>query len=502
MAPRQGGGGGERKEGGAWVKKTGTATATEGAEDESEKPKRNEKGRGRQSGKGARREPRDNTAEEGATEGRSRGRGKGGRNSARRGQAQEQTATADNHDDDEDEDRETMGNALMTLLKANPPKVAKYSKGELLSIARLPASNIKPPNLCPLIDSDNKDSQLLIRVPGRQGGGEEDGADQAARKDRREKRANPKAERGSDEAEAPEKAKQTTTAVPPVSASSPSTPNRGTARAAEAPQGKAAAVTKPAPVEEDANQASRGLEKWFPGKTLEKGSTGTTPPVTPASGSVGAPNASVTSATGTGSSTAPAPGSVGTSPAGSQGFPAASLLQQQAAQSQAAHNAHVQALATQAYIQNAAIQMAAQSRGQWPWGGYNPYAAGGFPPYGNPYGGYPSGMDYTGRQAGAFGGLGSAAEAKLFASAAAQMGAYGGLGGTNTAATRKASMPKSQAAPSSTGSAPRPKKAAAPDPASLEAPLKSSLAPVEPLPKDTVGEAKGDEEDEAGCSQS
>lgn len=61
---------------------------------------------------------------------------------------------------------ELSSNTLLHMLKSNTPKTLRFTKGELLSIAHLPASNVKPPNLSPLIDKDNPGSDLLPRTAG------------------------------------------------------------------------------------------------------------------------------------------------------------------------------------------------------------------------------------------------------------------------------------------------------------------------------------------------
>eukprot|EP00438_Fugacium_kawagutii_P011386 Skav218993 [mRNA] locus=scaffold169:209882:214354:+ [translate_table: standard] len=52
------------------------------------------------------------------------------------------------------------------MLKGNAQTTKRfsYTKAELLKIATLTASNVKPTDLDPIIDKDNKDSVLLIRI--------------------------------------------------------------------------------------------------------------------------------------------------------------------------------------------------------------------------------------------------------------------------------------------------------------------------------------------------
>jgi len=55
------------------------------------------------------------------------------------------------------------GGALLSMLKANAPKIMRYTKEELMSIGQLPASRAKPVDLCSLIDKTNMQSPLLVR---------------------------------------------------------------------------------------------------------------------------------------------------------------------------------------------------------------------------------------------------------------------------------------------------------------------------------------------------
>eukprot|EP00927_Polykrikos_kofoidii_P065475 TRINITY_DN61224_c0_g1_i1.p1 TRINITY_DN61224_c0_g1~~TRINITY_DN61224_c0_g1_i1.p1 ORF type:complete len:664 (-),score=139.98 TRINITY_DN61224_c0_g1_i1:102-1979(-) len=186
---------------GEWVKKSGAADAG-GDEDGAQRGDRREQGRGRGRqprergrGRGGGEHPRERDvsgmAEDGMPVAESKGRGRGGRGGrgGRRGPLQE---TQVDEKDAEVVDEELSGSALLTMLKANPPKVTRYTKEMLLSISQLKASQMKPPDLNPLIDKENKDSQLLIRVGGGRGTGDGDdgGGEGTSRKDRRGDRRN------------------------------------------------------------------------------------------------------------------------------------------------------------------------------------------------------------------------------------------------------------------------------------------------------------------------
>lgn len=492
------------KKGGAAAEKT-----ADGAEEEGRVPASRKEGRepGKGKGKGSReREPRarrdKESAEGGAEEsaearGRGRGRGKGGR----RGPPAEGTADEKGYTSTEDTaDEVRSGAALLSMLKANPPKVTRYTKGELLSIARLPASNVKPPDLSPLIDKENKDSHLLIRMAGGrqdQGDGEDGPAEAAAAKrERKERRAERRgAERaGSEDGDGPVEAPpprrgardtaQAASVAPvapptPAGASTPSSPNRG--RHAGGPSsekpagsGKGAATTSE---EVEAPKASRAFEKWFEPKG----------DATPAS------QAATPSAAGT------------------RGFPA-SLLQQQAP-SPAALGQAQQMIQAAAYMQamsmNAAAAAAAGRGGYGaglPWG-YNPYLF----PYANPYGAYPpaAAMDY---------GPGAAQQAKLAAAQAAVNTAtaaglpggagLAGLGGAFGAGSGLAqslrpdakALAKQQATAASPPQRPTAAGAAA-KPFDGAAAAAAAAAASGEVAKGG-GKDDGEGEDEAGCAQS
>merc|ERR1719265_1979178 len=270
-----GGGGG----GGSWVKKDrGADTTGEDVGDReigtANRDRRDARGRGR-GPREPRGEPRGTALrgeQLGTTEGRGRGRGRGGRSGGRGrtglavGAAPQDTGVHEDKDagkDSTDEGEEQSG-----TMKATPLKVTRYTKGELLSIARLPTSNQKAVDLCPLIDKENKDSQLLIRITGgRQENGEpEEGSPEAlaaARRERRERRAERKTleqddEERDDDADSPEVAQEepavsAVTAAPTVSAPSSPADNRGvvpTITSPAVPKSPVAATVVPPGIDE------------------------------------------------------------------------------------------------------------------------------------------------------------------------------------------------------------------------------------------------------------
>jgi len=101
---------------------------------------------------------------------------------------------------------ESTGAALLTMLKANPPSATRYTREQLLSIGQLPASKVKPNALNPIIDKENNQSPLLVKVRNdkerrrrpdeEQDDYEEDGA---ARRDRRQQRMDRGGRRDDDE---------------------------------------------------------------------------------------------------------------------------------------------------------------------------------------------------------------------------------------------------------------------------------------------------------------
>lgn len=121
-------------------------------------------------------------------------------------------------------------------------KVTRYTKGELLAIAGLPASTVKP-DLDPLIDKENTDSQLLFRTqhrrPATAMGGEEEAKPHAP-----EKPTGPERDRAVPKRERPAAAVASAD-EDPASASAPASIARGAAVAA--PSLGSAAAVPPAP---------------------------------------------------------------------------------------------------------------------------------------------------------------------------------------------------------------------------------------------------------------
>mmetsp|Transcript_10543 Transcript_10543/g.28616 ORF Transcript_10543/g.28616 Transcript_10543/m.28616 type:complete len:600 (-) Transcript_10543:80-1879(-) len=467
-----------------WVKKGGaTEKPGDGTEDDDDKGTRGERreagrGRGRQPREPrGRREPREKVgaqadAEDGVAEGGrgSSARGRGGRaqRGTRRGSNQETAADEKENQTLDEAGEANSGTALLTMLKANPPKVTRYTKGELLSIARLPASQIKPPDLCPLIDKENKESQLLVRMTGgRAGVGDaEDGMDVAgARRERRERhteRRGANHEQGEDVEVAEELRPRrgsrenavaslpggtsgaTGAAMASAAPADASSPSRGRA-AATAPgitpdKNASFGTAKTSAAEEDVDiaKASRAYQKWFdPKKMMDQpsaGSAATPPSASPAQAATPPASAGANANVAASLAAAASAGQSGMAPAAGGQYPASFLQQQGNPSSQA------QALGQAAYAMQAAAYMQAMSmnaaavaaRGAYgnnlaPWG-YNPFL---FPPY--TYGGaYPPNPDYN-TAAQAPGTKKAAAQAKLAAAQAAASAASGlttGLGAT------------------------------------------------------------------------
>jgi len=353
----------------------------------------------------------------------------------------------------EREDEEVLnGNALLSMLKSNPPKVTKYTKGELLSIARLPASSIRPPNLDPMIDKENKNSQLVVH--GNRSSADNDNGD--GRKERRQRRQ-----------EVQEDASQATAA--PVGATASEKPDKNEEKGVP----DASSVPQSAPG--DGSEGSRA-DKWFERKPAEPSTSTSTDRTSP--------------------TTQPQNGA-------GRGVAAAPPRAQNPAQSAHAH-AQAQAMHAAAYMQ--ALQMNAAGRGYpgLPMG-YNPFLF----PYGNPYG-YP-GLDSM--PPGACAGLGAgrgldaapsvaaltAMQARLAAASAGTPGGVplGGFGQVPLAASASATMVGSPPAASAATASPS-KKLAQWSP-QLQAHAEPGLdLPLGVTPSD---EPSGDGED-AGCSQS
>jgi len=511
--------GGERtgKEG-AWVKKGGSAGTVErpedGIEEEEEQtaPAR-ARGRGRQPREPRGRREKDGTAaEESTTDGRT-SRGRGGRlpRASRRG-GQHDNSIEGNDDvvNTDEAGEELSGSALLNMLKANPPKVTRYTKGELLSISHLPASHIKPVDLNPLIDNDNKESQLTLRTAagGKQpppqdpeGIADAIAARQQRRAARAERRHSDRSVGDEGEAECLPEVEQPQEQQHQTSA--PSTPARGQTAAAGTPP----AVEKPsgsskAPVkdeESDVTKSSRAFDKWFDRKKVDGTAAGGT-------AAVSTPSTGHASFCGN-----PAAGQATASPAAGMPGLQASLLQGHAAAQAAQVHALTQAQAMQAYMQamsmNAAAAVAAANRGAYqghpPWG-YNPYSV---PyPYGPSGAGYSPPLDYS-MQPQALQARLAAAGAAVLANAANALGsstvpasgthnsssAVAGRGGTGDAAAGA-----NKAAPKASQTAKGPASSAVTAPVSAKTSVEGPASDAQPRKPTTAT----DEEEDPGCAQS
>lgn len=450
---------------------------------------RRDAGKGKGTGRAVRRKGEAKDREEGEEElvppesarGPRKGKGRG-----QKGKGKGSDGWRPSEDDEADEDQEgeeglPSGKQLLNILKANPPKTTRYTKGELLSIARLPASNQKPASLSPLIDKENKESPLLVRLAG---DWEEEGGEGHGRRDhRRERERQPRVEEPEDNnhGQGDQAAAKGSQAEPKASAS--------------APPAAAAATDRNG----DAAATSRGFNNWFPSKK----------PDTPTGAS--------TAATAPGEAAGQAAGSVGV-----QGYTqllqthaaaaAAAAAQAQALQAaqvaQVAHAAQaVQAAQAQAYMQ--ALHAVAAGRGPAnyanPWG-FPPYMY----PYSNPYGGAglpgAGGVDYSAFAAQA---KMAAVQAALNPNAAA-FTAGASLGGRTAAASSKAAQAKGKAAglqapkaPPAAGVSAAAKAApAAAPPAAAKKAAAPTPPPAAPAPAGEVPQEKPGEEDTEGCAQS
>lgn len=349
-------------------------------------------------------------------------------------------------------------------------KVVRFSKAQLLSIARLPAANVKPTALSPLIDKDCKESQHLIRMIGIRPPVNEDVTDgrEKQRERRNDRRGDREGSHGEEELPA-----QHADAAAQMSSSS-------------APKSRGQAPAMPGLVLPDAGEKSSleaaAFEEWEQ-RALEQ-----------AAALAGGKGAAASSAR-------QAAGAAGAQASASGGSAQSFLSAQNAAAGQA------QSLSQQAHAMQAAAYMqlsmnaaaAAAARNGYPGGmpppwGYNPYL---FPPYGNPYaGGYPNSLDYS---MGAQALQGKAAVDGAGAATAAPAAGFG-RGGAKAAAKAKAVAPPAAVQAGHPGSsAPKaPLHEAKPPAVAVEAPLKA--APSQS--REAVAEGKQQEEDEAGCSQS
>mmetsp|Transcript_40698 Transcript_40698/g.80392 ORF Transcript_40698/g.80392 Transcript_40698/m.80392 type:complete len:568 (+) Transcript_40698:119-1822(+) len=567
MAPTRGGGERPAKEG-AWVKKNG-AGADKSAEyvddDEERSGARGERGRGKGGrGRGGRRDGterqngqqldsfQDGNGPEGGRRAIPQRGGKDGR--AHRGprgnMSQENTVDGSRQNANADEGGEGLGsNAVLNGLSSTLLKAIRYTKGELLSIARLPASQQKPPQLCSVIDKENKESPLLLRMAGGRVAGREDviedatAAEAVARKERRDRRdrrmkegrLEEGAEHGEDEGVSNNELPQ-----PPEGAASPPTTS---ARAATMPASNAPEMpgapgsTKPARGEDEAATAESSLDRWFDrkkpdqaaGATLAEAATG----VAPGNSSLTGGGSGVM-----GNSLLAAAAASNQVPTAGGNNPYLAALQQQGhtqAQAQAIGQAYAMQAAT--YMQAMALAsrgspgaaaMAAAGGaygGSLPWG-YNPYMF----PYGHPCGGggnaYSQHMDYGMASMAGQAQL-EVAQAKLRAAQAALNMASGdrSAAGSSAAARQSAAAAAAAAAaaPSRAGpqaigkgvapkSSPSPRPAAraqpqvvpktspSPQPAALVQP--QAALPVAKSPAAAPATAVAEDEDDAGCSQS
>jgi len=520
MAPTRGG---ERtvKEG-AWVKKGGITGTSErpcdstGEDDDKGSTMRTDRreaarGRGRQPrDQRGRREPREKdgssgTVEESATDGRT-ARGRGGRmpRGNRRGAAQDYSSEGKENVTNVDETGEELGGTLLNMLKANPPKVTRYTKGELLSIARLPASNIKPVELSPLIDKENKDSYLLMRMASTrqpaagevaEGSADTPDARQKRRADRAQRRDAEKPPNEDGEANRPQGEQPKGQQRP---ATSPS--KQETAEVTPPTVEKSPSSTKIPAVEEDVDgaKASRAFDKWFDRKKVEGAPAGSSAaPGTPSAGA----SATAGKAAAGQSVTAPAPGAA-------KGFPA-SLFPAQS-QAQALTQAHAMQAYMQAMSMNAAAAVAAANRGYKgiPWG-YNPYAAAYMNPYGGGGAGYTPPLDYAispqalqARLAAA--GAANAANA-LSSGAGLTASGSGSFNATLGAAGRGASADKKSGTPSGASKATPKTSQTTGAVGSTASTAPTASTHVEGFPPETETrkpKTGTDEEEDADCSQS
>lgn len=493
----------------SWVWKDG-AGGEDGHEERPRGDRREGRGRGRQGREGrggGRRDGRDTkdalagamaTEDHGGVhEAKGRGKGRGHKGGRRGNTAQHEVGQLEYKENASgfDVEDEHAGAALLSVLKDSAPKVIRYTKGKLLSIARLPVSNVKPPDLSPLIDKENKESQLLIRMAGARPG--DDGEGVREKRDRRSDRRNSERHDGSDGEEERALQVEVEPAAVPAVASSPSSPKGraqpptpGPTQPGLASADKLVTHTAAPVVEEDAElAAARLLETWNDQKTKVEQSAG--------------PAGSFT---------------------GGQNYPA-SLLQQQSAASQAHSLSQAHAMQAAAYMQAVAMSSAAAARSGYPnpWD-YNPF------PY-NPYvaGAYPGSLDYIGigtQQAQAVQAKLAAAQAAVNPNAAGGLGAgsgygggkgeasgYGRGGGASAKAAAKATAaaptPAVRASQQGAGSIP----ATASPPASKKAPIEISALPLlipdveykTTLPVQSSGDgaadSKNEDEGDEGCAQ-
>lgn len=547
----------------SWVKKSGGSSSDKPAEDahgqagdDDSAARRDVKGDGKgdRDAKGKGRQPRDARPRRDPREedvhadssGALRGKGKGiekgyspnlfaGKGKSAKGKGKADFPSGEAVFDESEnahEDEELSGSALLNMLKANPPKARRYTKELLLSIARLPASNVKPWDLNPGIDKENKESHLLVRPSAGRGDGDDDEGPSESHP--RQRRGGGRGRDDDEAAAAPHAAAASSPAMSPQAE-----PKHQTGFAAVSELNEAG--------EDDADlvKDSRAFDKWFDRKKPEP------PAVGPSSAAIAAAAAAAASPSGSTSLTnlaaslaaSASAGIAPPSPAGVQGIPGprevlmhveamrqASMAHTQA-QAQAMNQAQVMQAA--AYMQAMSMQAQAQAasalRGGGgypnPWAQYNPYMF----PYGHPYGGYPGAVDYGAAQAMQAKLAAAQAMANPYVAAAAQrqLAAKAAAGAAQVSAKQAAGNARGSASGSAGGPAqsPQSKKSAkakaaaasaasgagaAPVPAPLASPVllpvKAPDSPEARLPGAPTAPGPsggpGAEEDQEGCSQS
>ena len=334
---------GGRREGGhgAWVKKAPAGAEKKDEETESQGFKGREgKGKGRSKGERSRRD------EDQEVKGKGRAKGKQKKDEGRES----------NSGEDEAEDG---GNALLKMLKGNGQitKRFSYTKAELLNIARLPSSNIKPPELDPIVDKDNKDSVLLIRIAT----GREKEEQEANGEDRRRNSTR--------QARAPE--------------------TEGAVHDTAAPAGEPAEAEGTAE-DDDEEEKARAFEKWL-GRNMPKleAAKADLTAKAAAAGSTSS-GSTMTAAAPKWPPTASAMAAALANASGKSGSNYMSLLQQQSGASGSASgmtSAHLQAAAyMQAMTQMQVAAAAARNSYGSQWNAYNqylnPYMSGAYSGYG------------------------------------------------------------------------------------------------------------------------
>jgi len=565
MAPTRGGGGERPAKEGAWVKKNGAGAdkSADYVEDDEERSAVRGRGKGGR-GRGGRRDGaerqngqhpdslQDGSGPEGGRRAAPQRGGKDGRaHRGPRGNTPQDGTVDGNRQSANGDEGEGLGNsAVLNGLNSTLLKAIRYTKGELLSIARLPASQQKPSQLHSVIDKENKESPLLLRMAGGRAAGKEESleeaaaAEAAARKERRERRERRikegRNEEGIDQGE-DEGASNNEMPHPPEGTTPPPTTSARTATIPASNTSEslgATGVTKPARGEDEALTTDNSLDRWFDRKKLEQAAGAqsaavSTPSTQVATGATPGSSSLTGGITGNSLLAAAAASNQANAAGGSNPYLAA--LQQQGhtqAQAQALGQAYAMQAAT--YMQAMALASRGSPGGGLPWG-YNPYMF----PYGHPCGGggnaYSQHLDYGMASMAGQAQL-EVAQAKLRAAQAALNMASGerGAGGSGAAgrqaqaaaaaaaaATAAAAAAPSRAGAQASGKAkakanpmPKavPKTSPTPQPATLAQPKASlpvaaspvALAqPKAPLPVAVaLPTAATEEEDDAGCAQS